>query len=83
MTNFSNIPRKELLERWRNECMEASAVTCYPMMAVTSLAWNNNLGAHTWIAVATQSGLVRLVRVEGLHNAAMDSFIQDNFGVRR
>lgn len=83
VTNFSNIPRKELLERWRNECMEASAVTCYPMMAVTSLAWNNNLGAHTWIAVATQSGLVRLVRVEGLHNAAMDSFIQDNFGVGR
>ncbi|XP_063849782.1 uncharacterized protein LOC135094008 isoform X3 [Scylla paramamosain] len=83
VANFSSIPKEELLERWRNECMEASAITCYPMMAVTSLAWNNNLGAHTWIAVATQSGLVRLVRVEALHTAAMDSFIHDNFGVRR
>ena len=78
--NFATIPKEELHERWRNECMEASAVTCYPMMAVTSLAWNNNLGAHTWLLMATQSGIARLARVDALNTTQAQNFIQEHFG---
>ncbi|XP_071535323.1 LOW QUALITY PROTEIN: uncharacterized protein [Panulirus ornatus] len=64
--NFSQIPEAELTERKRSDYMEPGPVACYPMMAATSIAWNNNISAHTWIFVGTHSGLGRLLNIKAL-----------------
>lgn len=78
--SFHAIPLEEMERRWRSDTMEASAVSCYPLMAVTCLAWNNNLGAHTWLLAGTQSGLARLARINALNSSDGNDFMRKNFG---
>lgn len=76
--NFSQIPDAELTERKRSDYMEPGPVACYPMMAATSIAWNNNISAHTWIFVGTHSGLGRLLNVKALTTSEEERFVNDS-----
>ncbi|XP_047476446.1 uncharacterized protein LOC125030435 isoform X2 [Penaeus chinensis] len=74
--DFSKIPASEMAERKRSNSMEPGPVACYPLMAATSVAWNNNLGAHTWIFVGTQSGLCKVIQVSALNTSEGEKVIK-------
>ncbi|XP_069990195.1 uncharacterized protein [Penaeus vannamei] len=74
--DFSKIPASEMAERKRSNSMEPGPVACYPLMAATSVAWNNNLGAHTWIFVGTQSGLCKVLQVSALNTSEGEKVIK-------
>ncbi|XP_042881507.1 uncharacterized protein LOC122259064 isoform X2 [Penaeus japonicus] len=76
--DFSKIPASEMAERKRSNSMEPGPVSCYPLMAATSVAWNNNLGAHTWIFVGTQSGLCKVINVSALNTTEGEKFVKEH-----
>jgi general transcription factor 3C polypeptide 2 len=51
------------------EKMDTEELTCYPLAAVTRVAWNQNLGSHLRLASGGQAGLVRLLNLRQLDTA--------------
>ncbi|KAK4299092.1 hypothetical protein Pmani_028609 [Petrolisthes manimaculis] len=73
-TNFRNISEDHLITVRRSDAMSPGPVTCYPLAAISSLAWNNNFGAHTKVFVGTQAGFGRLLEVSALHTPDVHQF---------
>ncbi|CAL4120928.1 unnamed protein product, partial [Meganyctiphanes norvegica] len=78
LKDFMKIPEAEVTERKASQTMEPGPLTCYPMMAATTVSWNPNLGAHKWIFIGTQSGLCKLICVNSLHRSEHAALIKKN-----
>ncbi|KAG1660549.1 General transcription factor 3C polypeptide 2 [Nymphon striatum] len=74
VNDFSELPESESSRINSAEAMNPQPFSSYNLQSANAVSWNQNCGAHFWLASGFNAGFVRLHCVSGFDNPNLNSY---------
>nr|CAD7392808.1 unnamed protein product [Timema cristinae] len=79
---FENIPEEARAWMRQSEKMRVVPIDMFPLVSINRVSWNPNCRSFLWLASGYHCGLVRVPCFRGMHQAAVEKYLQEAVPVR-
>nr|CAD7575306.1 unnamed protein product [Timema californicum] len=80
--HFDNIPEEARAWMRQSEKMRVVPIDMFPLVSINRVSWNPNCRSFLWLASGYHCGLVRVPCFRGMHQPAVEKYLQEAVPVR-